>query len=82
MSLADLGAAADLAQKIDPNPVGLFWRLFGFSDDERQAGVPPWSWGLVLVGTGIALGVKYGPDLVSRYEHARNFAARRPRKVE
>lgn len=57
MSLADLGAAAEIAQKVDPNPLRLFGRLLGLSGDEQRAGIPGWGWCAIGVAAGFIGGV-------------------------
>lgn len=60
VSFSDLTSAAELAQKLDPNPVSLAGRIVGLSAEERK-NVPAWAWyaaaGVLAVGI-CAVGVK------------------------
>lgn len=57
VSLADLGAAAELAQRVDPNPLRLFGRLLGLSGDEVRSGIPGWGWCAFGIGVGFLGGI-------------------------
>lgn len=54
-TLADLGTVADVAQKIDANPLTLAGRLAGLSGDEQRAGVPSWTWAVLGVVGAVGL---------------------------
>ena len=68
MTLTDLGTLADVAQKVDANPLSLFGRFLGLSQDEQQAGVPPWAWCVAAFVAGSALTIKYGPAIARRLD--------------
>lgn len=57
LSFTDLGAAAELAQRVDPNPIRLAGRFLGLSADEQRAGVPTWGWCALALGIGFIGGV-------------------------
>jgi hypothetical protein len=57
MGLADWSAAAEVAQKVDPNPMRLAGRFLGLSGDEQAAGVPTWGWCALALGLGFIGGV-------------------------
>ena len=51
VSLSDLGAAAKMAQAVDPHPMRLAGRLLGLSGPEIDQGIP--TWGYVVIGLGL-----------------------------
>ena len=57
VSLADLGAFAQMAQKVDPNPLSLGKRVLGLSGGEASAGIPVWGWCTLALGVGFIGGV-------------------------
>jgi len=57
LSFADIGAAAQMAQKVDPNPLRLAGRFIGMSGDESGAKIPAWGWVTVGLGLGFLGGV-------------------------
>ena len=57
VSLADIGVAAEVAQKVDPNPLHLAGRFLGLSGAEQRAGVPTWGWCALFLGVGFLGGV-------------------------
>jgi hypothetical protein len=59
----DIFRAVDVARKIDANPVALAGKLLGLSSAEQRAGVPVWAWVAVALGTGVYVGVQYGPKI-------------------
>lgn len=65
VSLSDIGALADLAQKVDSNPLSLVGRLLGMAPEETKVGIPGWAWATVVMGAGAYLGWRYG-DHVTR----------------
>ncbi len=56
-SLADIGTAAAMAQKVDPNPLRLAGRVLGLSGDEVSAGIPTWGWCVLAAGAAFIGGV-------------------------
>lgn len=65
-SPSDLVKIAEMAQKIDTNPLALAGRLVGLGQDEQRAGIPGWAWATLLLGAGVWIGVKYGPEIQRR----------------
>lgn len=57
LSLSDLSVAAEMAHKVDPNPIRLAGRFLGLSGDEARAGVPAWGWCALALGVGFLGGV-------------------------
>lgn len=60
---SDVLDAIGVVQQIDPHPVRLAGKVLGFSDAEQQAGIPAWAWMAVALGAGVALGVKFAPQI-------------------
>ena len=71
VSLTDLGTLADVAQKVDVNPLALAGRFLGLSKEEQQAGIPAWSWCTVAFVAGIVVAVKYGPAVADKLRKVR-----------
>ncbi len=57
VSFADVQAAHDVIQRVDPNPVRLAGRFLGLSGAEQEGRVPAWGLIAVGVGAGFLLGV-------------------------
>lgn len=68
VSLADLEAVAQAAQRVDTNPVGLAGRMLGLSADEQRAGVPGYAW----LGVGVGVGL-IGGFLLSKTEFVKRI---------
>lgn len=65
-SLSDLGVLADVAQKMDGDPLSLVGRIIGMSPDETRVGVPAWAWVTVALGAGAYLGWRYGDQVTEK----------------
>ena len=59
----DLFQAMDVVRKIDANPLNAVGRVMGLSAAEQRAGIPTWAWCTIAVGVGVAVGVKYAPQI-------------------
>ena len=66
VSLSDIGALADLAQKVDSNPLSLIGRILGMAPEETKVGVPGWAWATVAMGAGAYLGWRYGDQVTGK----------------
>jgi hypothetical protein len=65
-SLADIGALADVAQRVDSDPLSLVGRILGMAPEETKVGIPGWAWATVVMGAGAYLGWRYGDQVTGK----------------
>lgn len=58
-SPSDLIKIAEVAQRIDANPLALAGRMLGMGQEDRKVGVPSWAWMVVVFGLGVYVGARY-----------------------
>lgn len=65
-SLSDISALADVAQRVDSDPLSLVGRIIGLAPAETKVGIPGWAWATVALGAGAYLGWRYGDQVTEK----------------